>query len=150
MMMIFIGTQFCNLHRDANGLHLRQKSEASLRSSPLSASRMAAQNRRHLASLTFAFGYRQTAFCVEPDDTEGAGLREEPLSSRWGEYAGKQAKQVQVQFLPLFTRFRCKPIWANELIPYSVGMIISIRGTCTDASYRHTYYKVIEVAEPFD
>ena len=26
MMMIFIGTQFCNLHRDANGLHLRQTS----------------------------------------------------------------------------------------------------------------------------
>ena len=25
-MMIFIGTQFCNLHRDANGLHLRQTS----------------------------------------------------------------------------------------------------------------------------
>ena len=24
MMMIFIGTLFCNLHRDANGLHLRQ------------------------------------------------------------------------------------------------------------------------------
>ena len=23
-MMIFIGTLFCNLHRDANGLHLRQ------------------------------------------------------------------------------------------------------------------------------
>ena len=26
MMMIFIGTKFCNLHRDANGLHLRQTS----------------------------------------------------------------------------------------------------------------------------
>ena len=25
MMMIFIGTLFCNLHRDANGLYLRQK-----------------------------------------------------------------------------------------------------------------------------
>ena len=24
MMMIFIGTLFCNLHTDANGLHLRQ------------------------------------------------------------------------------------------------------------------------------
>ena len=24
MMMIFIGTLFCNLHRDANGLHLRR------------------------------------------------------------------------------------------------------------------------------
>ena len=26
MMMIFIGTPFCNLHRDANGLYLRQTS----------------------------------------------------------------------------------------------------------------------------
>ena len=26
MMMIFIGTLFCNLHRDANGLYLRQTS----------------------------------------------------------------------------------------------------------------------------
>ena len=25
MMMIFIGTLFCNLHRDANGLYLRQE-----------------------------------------------------------------------------------------------------------------------------
>ena len=79
-------------------------------------------------------------FCAEADDVvnvRSAGLEVTTLSSRWGEHAQKQAKQVDA--------FRCDwknphlkwrgSVWANALIPYSVGMKISIRGRWRHGSY---------------
>jgi hypothetical protein len=78
-------------------------------------------------------------FRAEADDLDNhrsAGLKEESLSSQWGEHAKKQAKQVDVAFWQ---------IWANTLIPYSVGMQISIRGRWSHGSYPNRSYGNYEV-----
>ena len=91
-------------------------------------------------------------FCAEADDVvnvRSAGLEVTTLSSRWGEHAQKQAKQVDVALWRCWDRERYflqpRAVWANTLIPYSVGMKISIRGRWRHGSYPNSQegnYKV--------
>ena len=90
------------------------------------------------------------AEAADVHNLRSAGLEETTLSSQWGEHAKKQAKQVNVDFRPsnsmLFwdgtwdgIRWNLL-VWANMLIPYSVGMQISIRGRWSHGSYPNLSY----------